>query len=83
MTFNQVVGLPCRQPRHAPFLPLCIANNKIIFSLLFSNYKFDGLDLDWEYPTKREGKPYDRENFVLLVKVKYYTLLIIFLALSQ
>ncbi|KAH9640606.1 hypothetical protein HF086_000550 [Spodoptera exigua] len=32
------------------------------------NYKFDGLDLDWEYPTKRDGKPYDRENFVLLVK---------------
>lgn len=36
--------------------------------LMLNNYKFDGLDLDWEYPTKREGKPYDRENFVLLVK---------------
>ncbi|KAJ8707114.1 hypothetical protein PYW08_011248 [Mythimna loreyi] len=36
--------------------------------LMLNNYQFDGLDLDWEYPTKREGKPYDRENFVLLVK---------------
>nr|XP_049698952.1 probable chitinase 2 isoform X1 [Helicoverpa armigera]XP_049698953.1 probable chitinase 2 isoform X2 [Helicoverpa armigera]XP_049698958.1 probable chitinase 2 isoform X3 [Helicoverpa armigera] len=36
--------------------------------LMLNNYKFDGLDLDWEYPTKRDGKPYDRENFVLLVK---------------
>lgn len=31
-------------------------------------YNFDGLDLDWEYPTQRGGKPYDRENFVSLVK---------------
>ena len=26
------------------------------------------MDLDWEYPTKRGGKPEDRENFVSLVK---------------
>ncbi|KAL9700657.1 hypothetical protein quinque_004098 [Culex quinquefasciatus] len=31
-------------------------------------YGFDGLDLDWEYPTQRGGKPFDRENFVSLVK---------------
>lgn len=31
-------------------------------------YNFDGLDLDWEYPTQREGKPMDRENFLYLVK---------------
>ncbi|XP_055608663.1 probable chitinase 2 isoform X2 [Uranotaenia lowii] len=31
-------------------------------------FGFDGLDLDWEYPTQRGGKPYDRENFVSLVK---------------
>lgn len=31
-------------------------------------YGFDGLDLDWEYPTQRGGKPHDRENFVHLVK---------------
>ncbi|CAB3241732.1 unnamed protein product [Arctia plantaginis] len=36
--------------------------------LMLNNYKFDGLDLDWEYPTKRDGKPADRENFVQLVK---------------
>ncbi|XP_030380357.1 probable chitinase 2 [Scaptodrosophila lebanonensis] len=31
-------------------------------------YNFDGLDLDWEYPTQRDGRPQDRENFVSLTK---------------
>ncbi|CAH2238011.1 jg10334 [Pararge aegeria aegeria] len=31
-------------------------------------YKFDGLDLDWEYPTKRGGTPEDRNNYVAMVK---------------
>lgn len=31
-------------------------------------YNFDGLDLDWEYPTQRGGRPQDRENFVLFTK---------------
>ncbi|XP_049845623.1 probable chitinase 2 [Schistocerca gregaria] len=31
-------------------------------------YNFDGLDLDWEYPTQRGGVPSDRENFVALVR---------------
>ncbi|KAG7210365.1 hypothetical protein KM043_011900 [Ampulex compressa] len=31
-------------------------------------FEFDGLDLDWEYPTQREGVPADRENFVHLIK---------------
>jgi len=33
-------------------------------------YAFDGLDLDWEYPsaTDRGGKPADKDNYVLLCK---------------
>lgn len=33
-------------------------------------YKFDGLDLNWQHPTFREGgTPEDRENYVLLAQV--------------
>ncbi|XP_008560095.1 probable chitinase 2 [Microplitis demolitor] len=33
-----------------------------------TTYNFDGLDLDWEFPGKRGGSPYDRQNFVSLVE---------------
>ncbi|ALC44806.1 Cht2 [Drosophila busckii] len=37
-------------------------------SAFVRKYNFDGLDLDWEYPTQRGGRPQDRENFVALTK---------------
>jgi len=30
---------------------------------------FDGLTIDWQYPTKRGGKAKDKENYSLLLKV--------------
>nr|AFC60662.1 chitinase [Pandalus japonicus] len=35
---------------------------------LVTKYGFDGLDLDWEYPAARGGKPQDRANFVTLAQ---------------
>ena len=33
-------------------------------------YNFDGLDLDWEYPTQRDGgRPQDRRNYAKFVSV--------------
>ncbi|XP_071748228.1 uncharacterized protein Cht6 isoform X3 [Lepeophtheirus salmonis] len=32
-------------------------------------YNFDGIDLDWEYPTQRDGgRPQDKENYAKLIK---------------
>lgn len=37
---------------------------------LVETYHLDGVDLDWEYPgvADRFGKPYDKENFTLLLR---------------
>lgn len=46
------------------------SRNKFIQSAteFMRKYKFDGLDVDWEYPTQRGGKHEDRENFSSLLK---------------
>ncbi|XP_029169671.1 chitotriosidase-1-like isoform X1 [Nylanderia fulva] len=31
-------------------------------------YKFDGFDVDWEYPNQRGGKPADVQNYISLLK---------------
>ncbi|KAL0809643.1 hypothetical protein ABMA28_011168 [Loxostege sticticalis] len=36
--------------------------------VFLDQYKFDGLDLDWEYPARRDGRPEDKQNFVELVR---------------
>lgn len=42
------------------------AKNTVAFLRL---HKFDGFDLDWEYPAQRDGNPVaDKVNFVLLLK---------------
>ncbi|GJQ69017.1 hypothetical protein Trydic_g6190 [Trypoxylus dichotomus] len=43
---------------------------KFIDSVLryLAEYDFDGIDLDWEYPTQRGGIAEDKENFGLLLK---------------
>ncbi|XP_059475812.1 probable chitinase 2 [Neocloeon triangulifer] len=35
---------------------------------ILNEHNFDGLDLDWEFPSDRGGKPEDKANFVTLVK---------------
>ncbi|KAJ8889916.1 hypothetical protein PR048_009421 [Dryococelus australis] len=43
--------------------------------------RFDGLDLDWEYPAFRDGgKPRDRDNYALLVQV---IIMVLYLRLWQ
>nr|AJG44542.1 chitinase 2 [Cnaphalocrocis medinalis] len=46
------------------------SRQKFIDSVLafLEQYQFDGLDLDWEYPARRDGKPEDKANYVALVK---------------
>lgn len=35
---------------------------------LLQKYKFDGLDVNWEYPGSRGGAPYDGANYITLLK---------------
>ncbi|KAK9891189.1 hypothetical protein WA026_013505 [Henosepilachna vigintioctopunctata] len=46
-----------------------LRKNLIDSILVFLNkFKFDGFDLDWEYPNQRGGSPEDVENLTLLLK---------------
>ena len=33
-----------------------------------TTFDFDGLDMDWEYPANRLGKPYDQQNYITLLR---------------
>lgn len=38
---------------------------------------FDGLTIDWQHPTKRGGKPRDKVNYSLLLKVRSMQLFLV------
>ncbi|KAL7535087.1 hypothetical protein ACHAXR_006266 [Thalassiosira sp. AJA248-18] len=41
------------------------ANSVVDF---LNTYKFDGIDMDWEYPVSRQGRPQDKANYPLLLQ---------------
>jgi GH18 family chitinase len=47
-----------------------VFNFLIILSYL-KIYKFDGVDIDWQYPNTTIGRSNDKKNFVALVKVNF------------
>ncbi|XP_055686858.1 probable chitinase 2 [Lutzomyia longipalpis] len=56
LKYSQMAANPARRAK--------FVKNAVEF---VKRFNFDGLDLDWEYPTQRDGKPEDKENFVSLV----------------
>jgi chitinase len=36
-----------------------------------SNHKFDGVDIDWQYPNGPNGHPEDKQNYAILLKVNF------------
>lgn len=55
-------GIAASPVKRQTFISACIN--------LINNYKFDGIDLDWEYPgyAPHGGSPADKQNFTLLLQ---------------
>ncbi|MCI3751418.1 glycosyl hydrolase family 18 protein [Escherichia coli] len=56
-------------PKYSKMAADPVLRNRFITSSieLLKKHGFDGLDMDWEYPTQRGGSPDDYDNFVILM----------------
>lgn len=71
-SFNDDTNSPNTRTAFSDMASTAANRQTFIRSLMnfMSNYGFDGVDIDWEYPgaDDRGGKPADTQNFVALLK---------------